>query len=497
MDDVNVETKETSKIQKFYQKNKKTIKIIGQIIYIIIFIIINSIISLKHESWADEAQAWLIARDNSFLGILKNMKYEGTPGLWHIILKISILFGLQYENIQVITITFTVIGIIFLFKNEKIPVWMKILLPYTYFVFFQYTVVARSYNLFFPLIMITAYIYPHKDEKRIIYGILIYAIANVSVHGLLLAGGLWLDFALEKWKKRREEKGKFEKKDIIFLTILAISFFIPLIIAFPASDCSYEGIMSFNWIETIAQTMFTSKNNNIIITVISFTIVLVLCAIMIMHKKTLESICILLPNLIFIAFILGGAWHIGVLFYIILFLAIINDSIDLKIVRVIFLVSMIIQIYWSAVCSYNDYNYGYASGKVVSEYLKEIGYENKTIYGSSFWSVQANPYFEKNIYDNFSKSYYAFKISEDQTKLAKELLYKKPMADIYVVPIYFHTNYNEETIDKEIKNSKEYLLIRMLERYDNYEEKIFESKMYYKDITLESTTLYVFTRQEI
>src|ERR1700758_2748549 len=43
-----------------------------------------------HEKWADEAQAWLIARDLDLRTIwFHELRYEGSPGLWHTILWIA------------------------------------------------------------------------------------------------------------------------------------------------------------------------------------------------------------------------------------------------------------------------------------------------------------------------------------------------------------------------------------------------------------------------
>jgi hypothetical protein len=54
-----------------------------------------------HEPWRDEAQAWLISRDLPILSIFRQMNYEGTPALWHIILVPFAKFGAPYiiENL--------------------------------------------------------------------------------------------------------------------------------------------------------------------------------------------------------------------------------------------------------------------------------------------------------------------------------------------------------------------------------------------------------------
>ena len=39
-----------------------------------------------HEPWADEAQAWEIARSLPLAGVFHVLRYEGSPGLWHLLL---------------------------------------------------------------------------------------------------------------------------------------------------------------------------------------------------------------------------------------------------------------------------------------------------------------------------------------------------------------------------------------------------------------------------
>ena len=42
---------------------------------------------VNHEMWRDELQAWLIARDSSSIPeLIRNLKTEGHPGLWHLCL---------------------------------------------------------------------------------------------------------------------------------------------------------------------------------------------------------------------------------------------------------------------------------------------------------------------------------------------------------------------------------------------------------------------------
>src|SRR5262245_42429684 len=51
------------------------------------FLVIAIFGLFHHEMWRDEHQAWLVARDaHSIPQVFQNMKYEGNPALWHLLL---------------------------------------------------------------------------------------------------------------------------------------------------------------------------------------------------------------------------------------------------------------------------------------------------------------------------------------------------------------------------------------------------------------------------
>jgi hypothetical protein len=54
-----------------------------------------------HEPWADEAQAWQLARSVSVLDLLSHyLRYEGSPGLWHLLLAMLAKMHVTYEGIH-------------------------------------------------------------------------------------------------------------------------------------------------------------------------------------------------------------------------------------------------------------------------------------------------------------------------------------------------------------------------------------------------------------
>ena len=102
-----------------------------------------------HEKWADEAQAWLIARDLDLKTIwFHELRYEGSPGLWHTILWVAQrVFHAPYDAISYIGVAFAIAGVAVLIFKAPFPWFIRWPLAFTYFLIYQYAVIARPYTL--------------------------------------------------------------------------------------------------------------------------------------------------------------------------------------------------------------------------------------------------------------------------------------------------------------------------------------------------------------
>ena len=102
-----------------------------------------------HEKWADEAQAWLIARDLSLRAIwFHELRYEGSPGLWHTILWIAQhLFHAKYGALGYIGMAGATAGAALLIFKAPFPRIIRWPLAFTYFMVYQYAVISRPYTL--------------------------------------------------------------------------------------------------------------------------------------------------------------------------------------------------------------------------------------------------------------------------------------------------------------------------------------------------------------
>ena len=98
-----------------------------------------------HEPWADEAQAWQIVRTLPLRQIFPELSYEGHPGLWYICLWVLSRLHVSYAGMRCFAAAIGFLGVAVLVTTSPFPRFIKLLLPFTFYLAFQYAIVARSY----------------------------------------------------------------------------------------------------------------------------------------------------------------------------------------------------------------------------------------------------------------------------------------------------------------------------------------------------------------
>ena len=75
---------------------------------------------------------------------------------------------------------------------RPLPLYIRVLLPFTYYLCYQYAVIARSYALIAPLLFIIAAIYTEATRRLAWMTVLLGLLAGVSVHGFLISVCIWV-----------------------------------------------------------------------------------------------------------------------------------------------------------------------------------------------------------------------------------------------------------------------------------------------------------------
>lgn len=170
--------------------NRAKLSKIGELFAVGAYAVLVTWIAWHHEPWADEAQAWLIARDSSLSEIfLKRMHYEGTPGLWHALLWAMIRVHVSYTGMHWIIVGVGIATAYVLVRFSPFPLWIRLLLPFSFAFTYQTAVIARSYSLVPILVFAICMLVTGRRERPMLFAILAGLLANLAVYSALLSLG--------------------------------------------------------------------------------------------------------------------------------------------------------------------------------------------------------------------------------------------------------------------------------------------------------------------
>lgn len=414
------------------------------IIILIVFLFLALGIGINHEPWVDEAQSWIIARDASWFEIVWDLaRYEGTMPLWQLTLKLFISLGLTYEYLFIVPIIISLIGLIVFLKKVEAPTYVKILFPFTYYVFYQYTIIARSYCyllLAFSLLLVT---YKNRQKEGVKYILALTFLSLISLHGTIVFFVLGILFFIEKLKQK--ELKKCLKEIVIF----SITFIIEVIILFPRSDLYMTVSAAYSIPEIIISliSVVTGTGNIFqkLYNVIAFFIFIFLFIKVCMQKN--KDIPIVTATVFLFMFIIRFAnHHGGIIFYLVTFgILAYYDQLKEKTKHFdkIFAVGLILYCLLSISSGINDFNKQYSGAKEMANYIKENKYDEKEIYGFGFLDVSLQPYFEENLYKNMDEAIYRWSINnEDFYVFCNFHEYKR--SDFSEIPEYIVIYWDED-----------------------------------------------------
>jgi hypothetical protein len=154
--------------------------------------------------WEDEGRAWTAVRYFGLFDLIFHfLRYEGHPAIWYVILWPLANLHLPYAYINWLSAACGVGGIYFLLRYSPFPLYVRAVLPFGFALAYEYAVVARSYCLFplFGLMIAQEYRQPARRPVRM--AIFLALLANLSVHGTIVAVAFGVSYAWDLYRERR------------------------------------------------------------------------------------------------------------------------------------------------------------------------------------------------------------------------------------------------------------------------------------------------------
>lgn len=367
-----------------------------------------------HEPWVDEAQAWQLARSLSLTSLFKTyIRYEGSPGLWHFLLWMMTRIHISYAGLHWICGAIATTAMWLLLFKSPFPRYLKLSLPFTYFLLFQYAIVARNYVLA-PLLLLLAAMAWKKSPVRL--ALALGLLANVSLHAAVISGGLAAVYAIEQFRNRENESLNHRRKLLIGALLLLVFYAFAIWTAWPPRDLilsSVRGQSSIYFLRGVFSLVWPTCQ--------PWVVSIPFWTAMILWLHARHKLYFLLPVVLFAAF--SGAvsvtwWHAGLVIPLLICLlwvtwqapATVTRELEMA-GRIAMAVMIATQILWSGYALFYDHYYAYspdpAAAKFLSPYVREgatiavtyiSGPNDKRV--RAYPAVGILPYFDHNIFAN-------------------------------------------------------------------------------------------------
>ncbi len=207
-----------------------------------LFVVLFFLVSAFHEPMYDEAQAWLIARDASWTELFFTIPhYEGHPPFWHLILAVFAKSGVPFElGLRIPGALFCITSVWLIVFKSPFPKIVRCLLPFTYYIFFRYSVVVRPYCMTMLGFCLVAMAYKSRKEKPFYLMAALLLLCMSSAYGMAFAAGICIVWIIELFAVIKANYWKH----IATLAVLLIFNVAQLMLMIPMDDTN--SVVSFS-----------------------------------------------------------------------------------------------------------------------------------------------------------------------------------------------------------------------------------------------------------
>jgi hypothetical protein len=475
--------------QEFESANLRRWWRIADILVFGLWLVVVGVVVQHHEPWADEAQSWLLARDLDLATLwLHELRYNGTPGLWHTILWIAQHWlHASYPALGAIGMICAAAGVAFILWASPFPRLLTYLLVFSYVIVYQYAAVARSYTLL-PLLLFAAADAYRNHGRPLLMTVLLILLATVAFHGIILAAALGLCSAIEAFRKWSQMSRIVRRRYLYCGVAMVLAYFFLLAILKPSPDVAVfvnhrnteppllklEAIVAFAFFdEPIGSAAF-----------------LLLAAAWCFRRKRLLSFVLPVSAMLLLYILFyGRPHHHGTAFLAAtagLWIAWPSESekrqfsredrLALIGVSALLACMLSLNIWDAAVAVRRDYLYPYSGSADASIFLKRVSAERTTIFGYTYGMSAVQAYFDRNILKNSPTTYYHEGLPLYATALNLGEL--QVAAPEYVIIYSNDGDITFQTADPPLR-SLGYGLVHLSGGDIFYKRTVFDTDMYY------------------
>ena len=370
---------------------------IEKIIFLLFIVLFTGAVCI-HDPWFDEMQAWLIAKTASWYDLFFVLPhYEGHPPFFHLLLALPARLGVPWEvGLRFFCAGSTLISVYLILFKAPFARWVRLCLPFTFFIFYQYGVLARPYNLMILFTICAAICFPKRMDKPFLFIGCLALLSACHLFGIAIAGGIagvWLwelrgTFLQAAWYKDKRLLGLAGLW--VFAMVLLVSIIPPqdslILRHIPDKGLSLLPSVLFFYPGDVFLTdihaSFHAMQNSLWAIWGTWILQGILWWILFAFLPGGKRPYVVLPGLFLIGIMCYymARHHIGMFGIVFLFVFWIayaeqatpvkHSSVMKKIGKGVLLVSLLMSVFWTVGSLYNDTKYSSFPGKEITSFLQ-------------------------------------------------------------------------------------------------------------------------------
>ena len=395
-------------------------------LYLLMWLGLSLFMGYHHEPFSDEAQSYLIARDTSFGELIKDvLRMEGHPMLWYLWLKLFIALKINYEYIYFASIIPNFLGVWLFIKKAPFSAVVRYLFPLTYFIFYQYNIVARSYSFLLLFISLAAIYYQKRKEHPWIYMTVLMLLGQITAHTVSLAGCIFALGIYEDWK--------LKERNVTAIMIMMIYAILVIIMLLPNANNEYLSFISnprriiintqrawscglitfggFNLKDFLSMIIRGVNVNDFLFMIIGSTYLTgALMEMFSLYRK--EATFLLIPQILFSCYAYK-LWHGGILILTsMLIMWLCSQKKISNELKFLIILLFCVQITWSIKAFVTDKKEPYSAGKEVYDFLNAQNIPLSRVQLLHFNATSICPYYQDKAcsFWNWNKYRFAHKV---------------------------------------------------------------------------------------
>lgn len=196
------------------RSNKKNVI---NLVILLVYLAIQITISLHHEAWRDESQAWILARNTSFIEIFSLCASEGHPCLWFLLLKLCVKLGVSFYHFSYISIIIMTAAAAVLLWKSPFHIFTKICILLSPIYYYYNSVICRVYAVAVLLVVLLCCLWEERFSKPLAYSLVIACLFQSHILFAGLALGCMIEMIIN-------DKKRFEKNHLLGLGLQLSSF---------------------------------------------------------------------------------------------------------------------------------------------------------------------------------------------------------------------------------------------------------------------------------